>query len=219
MNFYWNLQDQEIVPSLNSRGVVSRYDFFLRDTLPIELFLCESQANVNQPYGVIPLESGQSINFGAKAAVTDEDFLFSAATWVSAGSGATRRYTADVSLNTAELIAAVGSAASLDVIAEFVIQNTSNEDLYTTQITFRIFPDIIKGTEGVPTSQYPVIAQYTDGNDVPSVRIVNAEGTAVALFKNGATYIFITETGLWYPITGSIVDGVAVPGLGAGENL
>ena len=219
MNIYWDIQGQTIVPSLNSRGTVPQYDFYLRDTLQVNLYLVTSQAVVNQPWAVTALAAGEEIDFGAKAAVTDTDFLFSQATWTSTGTGVTQRYVAEISLNTAELIAAMGELSSLDVIAEWTIRNTSNEEMNTTQVTFRILPDIITGSEGVPSSQYPVIAQYTDDNDVKAVRIVNAAGTAVALFKSGSTYIFIVETGLWYPIVGSIVDGAQVIALGEGENI
>jgi hypothetical protein len=219
MNIYWNRQNADIVPSLNAAGVVNRFDFFLRDTLSVNLIICVNQAVTNQPFGVTSLAGGESVKFGAKAAVTDADFLFSQATWVAQGAGDTQAYVADISLNTAELIAAIADADFLDVIAEWTIQNTSNENLDTTQVTFRIFPDVIKGTEGVPTSQFPVIQQYTDDSGTPAVRIVNAEGTVVGVFKNGIPYTFILSTGLWYPLLGSIVDGIPVLALGAGESV
>lgn len=218
MDMFWNIQEQALVPSLRNRGKITRYNFFLRDTLPIVLYLVAEQAVTNQPFAVTALGSGESIQFGAKEATTDDDFLFSEATWTPTGSGTTQRYVADVSLNTAALIAALGTLAYLDVTAEFTIVNTSNENLNTTQVTFRIYPDVIAGSEGVPASQYPVIAQYTDDNSVLAVRIVNSNGEAMGLFKNGAVYIFIASTGLWYPVTGSIVDGIPVIALGAGEN-
>jgi len=219
MNIYWDIQGQTIVPSLNSRGTVPQYDFYLRDTLQVNLYLVTSQAVVNQPWAVTALAAGEEIDFGAKAAVTDTDFLFSQATWTSTGTGVTQRYVAEISLNTAELIAAMGDASSLDVIAEWTIRNTSNEGMYTTQVTFRILPDIITGSEGVPSSQYPVIAQYTDDSGIKAVRIVNAAGTAMSLFKNGVPYIFEPDTALWYPVTIKIVDSVPVLALGAGGNI
>jgi len=219
MNLYWDIQGQTIVPSLNSRGTVSQYDFYLRDTLPVNLYLVTSQAVVNQPYAVTALAAGESIDFGAKAAVTDSDFLFSQATWTAAGTGATQRYAGEISLNTAALIAALGVLTSLDVIAEWTIRNTSNEEQYTTQVTFRILPDIITGSEGVPSSQYPVIAQYTDDDSVKAVRIVNADGTAMGIWKNGVPYIYETDTALWYPVTIKIVDSIPVLATGAGENI
>ena len=219
MNLYWDIQGQTIVPSLNSRGTVSQYDFYLRDTLPVNLYLVTSQAVVNQPYAVTALAAGESIDFGAKEKVTDSDFLFSQATWTSAGTGTTQRYAGEISLNTAALIAALGVLTSLDVIAEWTIRNTSNEEQYTTQVTFRILPDIITGSEGVPSSQYPVIAQYTDDDSVKAVRIVNADGTAMGIWKNGVPYIYETDTALWYPVTIKIVDSIPVLATGAGENI
>lgn len=222
MNLYWDLQNQKFVPSLNNTTKIERFDFILRDILPVTLRVCNTQTNLNVPYIVTALDAGKSIKFGAKALTTyatDTDFLFSQATWTAAGAGETTTYTADIELNTAELIAAIGSEAYLDCKGEFTIQNASNENELSTQCTFRIYPDVISGNEGVPSTQYQIIAQYTDDNNVPSVRIVNAEGIAVCLFKNGSPYIFIQSTGLWYPLTGTIVDGIPVPAFGAGDNV
>lgn len=44
-----------------------------------------------------------------------------------------------------------------------------------------------------------------------------ADGASIK-FKNGQhPYIYIAETGLWYPLVGEIVDGSPVIGLGTGE--
>jgi len=222
MNIYWDMQNQKLVPSLTSTSKIERYDFILRDLLPVTLRVCNEQTNINVPYVVTAIDADKSIKFGAKALatyITDTDFLFSQATWTEVGSGTNTTYTADIELNTAELIAAIGSSSYLDCQAEFTIQNASNKNELSTQTTFRIYPDVIKGTEGVPTTEYQVIAQYTDDNNVAAVRIVNAEGVAVSLFKNGSPYVFIQSTGLWYPLTGTIVNDIPVPAFGAGENV
>jgi len=220
MNMFWNLQNQQLVAGLNSNVQVTGYSFYLRDVLPISLALVTEQASETQPYAVTALEATQSIKFGAKAAASDTEFLFSEATWTDNGSALPdTRYTADVSLNTAALIAALGSLSSLVVIGEFTIQNADNSNELTTQFNITIKPDIIKGTEGVPTTEYNVVAQYMDDNGVAAVRLVNSNGVAVGLFKNGTPYVFILSTGLWYPLTGTIIGGVPVPAFGAGENI
>jgi hypothetical protein len=222
MNIYWSLQEQKLMPSLNSTAQITQFNFVLRDTIPVVLRVCNTQSVQNVPYVVTAIDAGKSIKFGAKALATyatDAEFLFSQATWTAAGSGTTTTYTANINLNTAELIAAIGTAAYLDCKAEFTILNASNENELSTQVTFRILKDVVTGSEGVPTSEFQVIAQYTDESNVQSVRIVNAAGVAVGLFKNGAPYVFIQSTGLWYPLTGVIQDGIPVPALGAGESI
>lgn len=222
MNMYWDFQNQKMVASLNSAAAVTQYDFVLRDTLPVVLRVCNTQSVLNVPYVVTAIDAGKSIKFGAKALATyatDGEFLFSQATWTAAGTGENTTYSANIQLNTSELIAAISTASYLDCKAEFAILNASNENELSTQFTMRIYKDVITGSEGVPTSEYQVVAQYTDDNGVQAVRLVNASGVAVGLFKNGAPYVFIQSTGLWYPLTGIIQDGIPVPAFGAGENV
>lgn len=217
MDMYWYKDDQQIVVGLNSTRQVTRYDWFMRDVLPIKLYIVEKQASTNVPFFVSDIEAEESIAFGAKADYNETTFLFSQATWTAQGSGESRYYSADISLNTAELIAAVGTDDFLDIIGEFTVVRADNSNALTTQFNIRVTQDIISGSEGVPTSEYPVVAQYIDDSGTPAVRLVNSEGVAVCLFKNGSPYVFISETGLWYPLTGKIQDGQPTPAFGAGE--
>lgn len=222
MNIYWDLQSQKLVPSLTSASKIERFDFVLRDILPVTLRVCNEQSKNNAPYVVTAIDAGKTIKFGAKALAsyqTDTDFLFSEAVWTEAGSGTSTTYSADISLNTAALIAALGTSAYLDCKIEFTIQNSSNENELSTQSIFRIYPDVIKGTEGVPSTEYQVIAQYTSDLGVASVRLVNASGEAVAIFRNGCPYVYETTTAKWYPLTATLQNGIIIPAFGAGENV
>ncbi|MCG2681187.1 MAG: hypothetical protein L6455_14655 [Kiritimatiellae bacterium] len=223
VNLYWSLGEQKLVSSLNSTTKIERYDFVLRDTLPVVLRVCNEQSNINVPYIVTAIDAGSAIKFGAKALATyatDADFLFNQATWVAAVSGTSTTYTADIPLNTAELIAAMGTAPYLDCKVEFTIYNTALfTNALSTQLTFRIYKDVITGSEGVPTSTYPVVSQILDDTGAQIVKVINANGVLVGVFKNGAPYVFILSTGLWYPLTGIIQDGIPVPAFGAGETF
>lgn len=222
INLYWATEQQKLVTSLYSDSAVSLYAFYLRDTIPVVLRVVTA-SNLETPKWVVTsVTAGLSIKFGAKALATyatDTSFLFSAATWTEAGTGTSTTYSADISLNTAELITAIGSATYLDCKAEFTLQDVSGLHKNTTQATFRIYRDVIIGTEGTPTSQYAMVVQYLDGNGVQCVRLVNADGGAVAVFKRGSPYIYCAETGLWYPATVTIQDNVPVLGLGDGEAM
>ena len=222
MNIYWSWNEQKFIASLNSTSAITQYRFVLRDTLPITLRVCNKQSVLNVPYIVTAIEAGKAIKFGAKALATyatDQDFLFSQGTWTQTGTGEDTIYSANISLNTANLIAAMGTANSLECKAEFTILNSSNENELSTQVTFLILKDVITGSEGVPSSEYQVIAQTTDDSGAQIVRIIDGNGTLVGVYKNGAPYLFISETGLWYPLTGIIQDGIPVPGFGAGETF
>jgi len=220
LNLYWSLGEQKLVSSLNSTTKIERYDFVLRDTLPVVLRVCNEQSNINVPYIVTAIDAGSAIKFGAKALATyatDANFLFSQATWTKTGTGESTIYSANIQLNTAELITAIGTSDYIDCKAEFTILNGSNENELSTQFTLRIYKDVIQGSEGVPSSQFASIAQYTDDNGVQGVRLVDADGVVAGICKKGCFYPFCASTGLYYPLSIIIQDTVPTISIGAGE--
>lgn len=222
LNFFWDLQNQKLVPSLTSTQKLDNFSFYLRDTIPVVLRVLSEQNNAMVPYVATAIDAGKSIKFGAKALATyatDKEFLFSQATWVQSGTGASTIYSADINLNASELIAKMGNSESLSCKCEFTILNGSNQNELSTQFAWTIYKDVITGSEGVPSYEYPVIQQAIDDAGAQIVRIVNAEGVLVGIFKDGAPYTFILSTGLWYPLTGTIKDGIPVPAFGAGESF
>jgi hypothetical protein len=220
LNLYLDLQNQKLVPSVYSTNKITSMDLMLRDTYPIALYLLSEQSNTSQPYVIGDLlAAGETIAFGAKEDEDDADFLFSQSTWTKSGSGTTTKYFADLSLNTAALIDAIGDDDDLTVKAEFTVVGTSNENRYSTKFSIKVIKDVISGSEGVPSTEFPVVAQYTDDNGVAAVRLVNSAGVCMGLFKNGAPYVFCVETGLWYPLSINIIDSIPVLSTGAGENI
>lgn len=224
MNIFWSYNEQKLVSSLNSTAAVTQYDFVLRDTLPISLYVVDLKTTgniTNVPYQVTALAGDQAVKFGGKALATfatDAEFLFSQGTWTLTGTGESSVYSANVTLNTSELIAAMGTASYLDCKVEFTILHDANHEL-STQCTWRIYKDVITGSEGVPTSEFSVIQQVLDDTGAQCVKIVNAAGVLVGVFKNGSPYTYISSTGFWYPLTGTIQDGIPVPAFGAGETF
>ena len=218
MNIYWWKDDQQLVAGLYSESKVTGYDWVLRDVIPVNLYVVESQSNINQPYAVTAIAGSESIEFGAKENRSDAAFLFSQDTWTPTGSGDSQRYVAEISLNTAELIAAIGSNDTIDVFGEFTIVQADGDNVLSTQFTIEVTRDIISGSDRVPTTEYPVIQQYTDDNDRRCVRIVNSNGRQVGLWKNGCPYVYEPSTQLWYPLTATIQDGQPTPAFGAGES-
>ena len=179
MNIYCYRDNQQLVASLNSTQAVLQYNWFLRDVIPVALILVAKQANVSQPFAVTSLNAGESIHFGAKAAYADTSFLFSQNTWTPSGTGTTQKYSADLSLNTAELIAAMAAVDTLTVKAEFTFVQTDNSHSMSTQFLIKITRNVISGSEGTPTTEFPVIQQFTDLDGVAKVRLVNSLGQTV----------------------------------------
>jgi hypothetical protein len=180
MNIYIYRNNQQLVAGLNSTQPVTQYNWILRDTIPIDLYIVQRQTNINTPFAVTAIGAGESIAFGAKAAYADTEFLFSQNSWTPEGSGATQRYTADVSLNTAALIAAMAAVDELTVKAEFTFIQPDNSHALTTQFDIKVTRDVIIGSEGVPVEAFNVIEQFTHPTTgVKMVRIVNADGAPV----------------------------------------
>jgi len=218
---FWAANEQKFVQSLYTQATVSRYDFVLRDTLPITLRVVSAQAVQGQPWIAGAVDAGRSILFGAKTLsgyATETTFLFSQATWTASGSGSSTIYSAEINLNTEALIAAIGTASYLDCKVEFTLLNGANHEL-STQCTWRIVRDVISGSEGISAAAYLPIAQALDENGNRIVRIVDGAGTLVGVKKNGCDYNYCADDGKWYPTVIKIVDGVAVHSLGAGENF
>jgi hypothetical protein len=188
----------------------------LRDTIPIHLYIVTEQYSEVTKYAVSDIEALHTISFGAKAALTDAEFDVSENTWTPVGSGTDKYYSANVELNTAELIAAIGDLNTITLKAEFTIVSPTGANQLSTQFDLTINRDVIVGTEGIISGNYTVIIQYQDDDGGQGVRIINAAGTQVGLFKNGSPYVFCETTGLWYPLTAREVDGIVVPGYGEG---
>lgn len=176
MQIYWWKDNQRIVASLYGTRQVTQIDWYLRDSIPVDIYIVQSQTSINQPFAVTSVGDGNSIRFGAKSDYDNIDFLFSQATWIASGSGDSQKYSAQISLNTTELIAAMAAVDTLTVKAEFTIVQSDNSHALTTQFDIQITRDVIVGTEGVPTTKFNVIEQFTDTDGIAKVRLVNASG-------------------------------------------
>ena len=216
MNLYWDTQNQKLVPSLYSTASISTMTLVLRDTVPVHLYIVTPQNSAVQPYTVGDIAALHTIAFGAKAVLADTEFDISENTWEAVGSGTDKYYGADVELNTAELIAAIGGSNTITLKAEFTIVSPAGANQLSTQFDLVINRDVIVGTEGIISGNYTVIIQYQDDDGGQGVRVINAAGTQVGMFKNGSPYVFCEATGLWHPLTARQVDGIVVPGYGEG---
>jgi len=218
MNIFWDWNNQKIRASLYSNVVVETFELVLRDVYPVSLAYVTSQASSNQPWVAGELPSNRTILFAAKK--PDDlggEALIRSATWTGSGSGTTTRYDSTWEFNTAALVAAMDGLSSLTLKGEFVLIRPDNLNEYSTQFNIRVIPDVNREEDVAPVTIYPAVQQYISDSGYATIRFVNERGEIVGLYRNGCPYIYISETGLWYPLTGKIQDGVPTPALGAGE--
>ncbi len=178
MKLYWDRQNREMVTGLYSHTALTQLDLVLRDTYDVELAMLQAADTPEESQIPFALGAGQTIQFMAKKSdALDGEALFDQKTWTKDGTGEDARYDGEISLNTAELIADMSAVDTLDVIGEFVVIDTDNDHVDSTQFTIHIIKDVNRGTEGTPTYQFPVIVQFTDPEDgIAKVRLVNSNG-------------------------------------------
>lgn len=184
MKIYWDSQEHKLVPGLRG-GTVTRKIMALRDVIPIELYYLTPQENFTTPYVQGEIPAGTAIRFGVKA--TDDldatTFLVWQPTWTKQGSGTTAYYTADVNLNTTELIAEVGEVVT-DLTAEFALEDTaSGQHQETTQFELRVLPDVIRNTEAGPVAISVLLVPFTDDKGNKCTRMMNEDGVTLGIWK------------------------------------
>jgi hypothetical protein len=217
LNLYWDTQNQRLVSSLYSTAAVTGYTFVLRDLIPVSLCLVTPQTSLTAPYAVTELGAGQLIKFGAKATLADADFDVSAPTWVSNGSALPdTRYTADISLNTAELITAIADADTITLEAEFTIQNADGSHELSTQFDLTVNRDVIVGTEGVPTVLADV-SYVTPAMLLAAETGIKTPTGGLYRIKNGALQIYNPTQSKYHTLSLTGAAGSETLSIGAGE--
>ena len=216
MNLFWDRQNHKMTTALTSTQAVDRLTLVLRDTYEITLAEMTPQSNIGAPYVAGEVGAGQSIRFGAKASGSFAGgFLFSALTWVLTGSGSSARYTADMSLNTAALIAAIGTATALDVVGEFVVIGTGLENIDSTQFNIRAIPDVIRGTEGALADPDPALATV-DYVDAAVAQAMEPSGGAYKL-EDGLLKLWNPYQSTWHAVSINGAAGSETISIGTGE--
>lgn len=190
MNLFWNRTKRQLLAGLTNNTPVTAATMVLRDVEPMSIAAVTEQAKVAEPYLAGELGAGESILFGVKQTAADANYLASQATWTLAGAGSSARYTADLDLNTVEMIAAMASATSLTCIAELTLVRSDGEHAYSTQFALTILKDINVGTEGAPTSGNPPLA---------SVAFVVSEVAQAVAPTGGAVRIHAGQLQIWNP--------------------
>jgi hypothetical protein len=159
MNIYWDYAEHKLVKDLAGTQQITELTWILRDIIPVTLYVVTPAGSGSNYYQATDAPAGCAPVFGAKASsgLAGAHLVYQP-TWSKSGSGATAKYAANVSLATQELIDAVGSAASLEIVGEFTMLDASGNNRDSTQFTLYVKPDVTRGTETVLGGVYaPVL--------------------------------------------------------------
>lgn len=188
MDIIWDITNHRFLDSLTNSQELQRFDWILRDTVPVRLYIVNETAA-----GYVQQEApaGKTPKFTAKAlASLSGDALVFCGAWTLNESGETAYYTADVDLNVTALIAAheAGKNTSMewDIRAEFCFQDANGVDYDSTQIDLRIIEDVHRAGEAAPTAStaaWPYLVWYTDENGRHCARITNDLGETLLDLK------------------------------------
>jgi hypothetical protein len=191
MKIYWDIQNHLFLESLTNSQAFQQWDWILRDIVPVELYIVTPD-DATQAYIQQETPAGFGIRFSAK--VSSATFagvpLIAQADWTLSGTGTTAKYTGSISLNTAELIQAVGVLEYLDIIAEFSFEDLGGVQRDSTQLTLRIKPDVHRTGDATPAAYAPFLEFFTDSVGKECLRIKNTQGeTLITLPPAGGTGI------------------------------
>jgi hypothetical protein len=119
-------------------------------------------------------------------------------------------FTFSLNLNTAGIESALATNRTLDVWAELrVFEETGLTPIMVAQFEVRLINVLDNDTAPEPAEGDP---PYPDPSEIVTV---NGSGKV----KVPIPYVFVVETGLWYPLVVNIVDGQPQLGIGEGEAL
>ena len=194
MNLFWNRTKRELLAGLTNNTRVTAATLVLRDVEPMSIAAVTEQAKISAPYLAGELGAGESILFGVKANRSATDYLASQSTWTLTGAGSSARYTADLDLNTVELIAAMTGLDTLACVAELTLIRPDGFHAYSTQFALTITKDVNVGTEGAPTSGNPPLA---------SVAFVVREVAQAVAPSGGSVRIHAGQLQVWNDTKGA----------------
>jgi len=186
MNIYWDIGNRVFLKALqNSQAWQKWENWVLRDVFEVRLYLVTLDEDT-QTYSQQEAPSGWAPKFEIKASdALSGDPLVAQYTWVKNGSGASAYYTADINLNTEQLIGDMSTDLTNDYIAEFTLQDANSRNQDSTQIDVTIIADVIRSGTADPVSaqeNYPW-AQWVTIDGVKCLRLLNEDGDTLTTIK------------------------------------
>jgi len=186
MNVYWDIDNRQFVAATDSIQKETLFTLAARDVEPITLaYLEESASGAETPYDVSGPDSGEAIWCAIKEDPDDANYLAGPLQLLDNGLGGDdRRFTGDLNLATAELIAAIDSEDDdlLAVKFEVTVQSAAGYDKFTTQVDMNIFTDVIRNGVAPATgvSGGGMWRHITDAGGNKGIVGVNIDGVVVA---------------------------------------
>jgi hypothetical protein len=186
MNLYWDIQNHEILTSIQNAQTLTRLDWILRDQVSVDLYIVQPSSN-DTGYTIQEAPTGWVPKFTAKpASARDGAAYVFQGTWSLSGSGTSAKYTGSINLAGATLVSAVEAASVyyVDLIGEFALQDISGNHRDSTQFDLRVTEDVLRVGESAPTLEaWPWLQERTDpvtGKKI--VSLVNSDGEILAEF-------------------------------------
>jgi hypothetical protein len=175
MKLYWDIDNDRMVSGMNSPVAITDLTMVLRDIVAIELNVVRVATAGTTYYELADLPVGRTPYFGAKpAAALSGTHLVAQPNWTH---GSTGIYTANIYLGQDNLIAAVGAASPLTLVAEFVQISETGDNYNSTQFPLIVKADVTQGGESTNSGVYAaclVVQVVEDGKKV--ILIQNTDG-------------------------------------------
>lgn len=188
MILVYDIANRELLSALTATQSLQSLILTLRDVVSIDLYVVQPTTSASG-YTQQECPAGWSLKLSIKPAPTATsaadlaaDALAGQGTWTLSGSGATAKYVGELDLNTAELISKVGTAPYLDCLLEVVLQDASQRNRDSAQVTVRIRADVHRPTDTIPGALSHVLQEYVNSNGAKCIRIVNSDGQTLAAF-------------------------------------
>lgn len=177
MKIYWDIVNEEFVGGLDSTQVITEIAARLRDQIPVTLYLVQPVDSSTAYYELTDPPAGWVPIFGAKqSSALSGGHLVYQSTWTKSGTGT---YEGTISLNTAELIAAIAAATEIELVGEFTLGDVDENNRNSTQFTFAIDADVSQGGEPSATGVYlgnsALVRQETIGG-LKYIILYNSDG-------------------------------------------
>lgn len=167
MNFYLDIDKGRLINGVNDPQEVTDLVMVLRDIVSATVTIVKVNTAAGDLYVPVDLAAGRFLIFGAKpVAGLDGVYFVTQSAWTKS-EGVTGVYTANIELTEAALIAAVGAAQSVALLAEFTQVDDVGNNYDSVQFNLSVIPDVNRGGEPVATRVSPsggVYALMVDDN-------------------------------------------------------
>jgi hypothetical protein len=180
---WWDYENKALTDGLNSTNRITTMDLVARDLEPVTVYFVKAASSGDNYYEAGELPAGYTVLIGLRetADLSAGALLASVSEFTLHGTGTDAYYTADFSLNTAALVAALGTSSTLDCTLEVALVSASGVHKYSAQIPVRILLDVNRG-DPAPSQLYSYGAFEVVRDGKRYVQLRTSMGKVVAEF-------------------------------------